>query len=169
MRILTLVDDFGRCDGREPVLHGQCFAVWNSLQPAASCCKLQQVAGMLQQLAASGLIDVYDDPESGKRVLQVEQWQERIRAGCVSKWPGKPENLLQVAASCSKLLPPSSSSSPSPSPAPAPPRARADSDSDPPNGDWIQHAEAKRTLPDPVHLGFWRLVGHLPPRRGRWF
>ncbi len=24
-------------------------------------------------------------------------------------------------------------------------------------------------VPDPVHLGFWRLVGHLPPRRGRWF
>ncbi len=24
-------------------------------------------------------------------------------------------------------------------------------------------------VPDLIHLGFWKLVGALPPRRGRWF
>ncbi len=147
VRILTLVDDFGRFDGRASVIHGHCYAVWNDKQVAAKRCNLQQVAQMLQQLAASGLITIYDDPTSGKVVLQVEQWQERIRQGCVEKWPGKPNgaakrsNLQQFAAKRSNLQPPTPSSSPTPSPAPAPTRAQE------PSADLIESAEeAKREI-----------------------
>ncbi len=99
VRLLTLVDDFGRCDGRPQVLWGACFA----MRPDV---KLQQVAVMLQQLSQNKLIDIYEI--EGKKVLQILQWQERIREGCRPKWPERTE----LAASCSKLLP----SSPPPSP-----------------------------------------------------
>lgn len=107
IRLLTLVDDFGRTDGRTSVIFGQCFAVWNELHPAGAV-KLQQLAGMLQQLAGVELIDIYE--VDGKRVLQISQWQERIREGCKPKWAEK----TGLAATCSNLLP--SPSSPTPAP-----------------------------------------------------
>lgn len=97
IRLLTLVDDFGRYDGRASVICGNCFSVWNELNPA-DCRDLLQVARMLQQLAAKRLIELYE--VEGKKVLQVLQWQERIREGCKSKWPAK-QNLQEVAGSCS--------------------------------------------------------------------
>lgn len=101
IRILTLVDDYGRCDGRPPVLTGQCFSVWNALHPESPC-NLQQVEQMLQQLAASRLIQRYTADE--KTVIQVTQWQERIREGVKERFLENP-NKTALAASCSKLLP----------------------------------------------------------------
>jgi len=89
--------------------------VWNDLNPTNPV-KLQQVAGMLQQLAASRLIELYE--VDGKKIVQLLEWHERIRTGVKPKWPAKPE-LQQVAASCSKLLPSSSSSSSSSSSTPS--------------------------------------------------
>ncbi len=110
IRLLTLVDDFGRCDGRPPVILGQCFSVWNALHQKESC-DLLQLEQMLQQLAASGLVSIYETDD--KVVIQISQWQERIREGVKEKWPSNPNPKLQhVAASCSKLLP---SSPPPPS------------------------------------------------------
>lgn len=113
IRLLTLVDDYGRCDGRTPVVLGGCFSMWNSLNPNQSC-NLQQVEQMLQQLAAKKLVEIYES--DGKTVLQVSQWQERIREGVKEKWPSKPK----LAATCSNLLPSSPSSPPSSPPSPAP-------------------------------------------------
>src|ERR1035437_3196677 len=84
IRILTHVDDYGRFDGRPAVLHGHCFSVWNEQNPKQQI-NLQQVEQMLQQLAAGFLIDWYD--QEGKKVVQLVQWQERIREGTRSKWP----------------------------------------------------------------------------------
>lgn len=119
IRILTLVDDYGRHDGRPAVLAGQCFAVWNAMHPDKSI-NLQQVEQMLQQLAATFLIELYE--VGGKKILQVTQWQERIRDGVKQKWPAKGD-LQQVAASCSKLLPSSPPPSPSSTPSSPPPPA----------------------------------------------
>lgn len=80
IRILTLVDDFGRYDGRVPVLHGQCFA----LRPEI---KAQRTAGFRSELQAAGLIDVY--AVDGKDFLQITKWSERAR-GDKSKYPDKP-------------------------------------------------------------------------------
>jgi len=109
IRILTHVDDYGRFDGRPAVLHGHCFSVWNEQNPGNEV-NLQQVERMLQQLADKKLVEWYE--QDGKKVIQLVQWQERIRENTKSKWPERTE----VAASCSKLLLPS----PSPSPSPAP-------------------------------------------------
>ncbi len=109
IRIITLVDDFGRCDGRAAVVWGSCFAVWNEQNPRRQI-GIDDIRSMLQQLAASRLISTYSADD--KDVIQVEQWQERIRDGSVSKWPGP-----RPAATCSNLLlsPSSPPSSPPPS------------------------------------------------------
>lgn len=112
IRILTLVDDYGRCDGRPAVLWGQCFAVWNEKHPKLAI-NLQQLAGMLQQLAAAKLVEIYTI--DGKQVLQVTQWTERIREGCKEKWPANP-HLQQPAADCCALLPSPPPSTPSSTP-----------------------------------------------------
>lgn len=104
VRLLTLVDDYGRYDGRASVLWGECFAVWNEQNPDVSV-NLQQVEEMLQQLAAKELIHRY---ENGRKVVQIVQWQERVREGCVSKWPA----FGELAATCSDLLLPSPPPSP---------------------------------------------------------
>lgn len=111
IRLLTLVDDYGRYDGRTGVICGACFAVWNEKNPQDAV-NLQRCEQMLQELAANELIDLYDI--NGKRVIQINQWYERIRNGVKEKWPAK------VAGTCSNLLPSSPSPSPSSPPAPAP-------------------------------------------------
>lgn len=121
IRILTLVDDYGRFDGRASVLWGQCFSVWNEHNPMLSV-GLSDVGEMLQQLAAKNLVDLY--MVDGKPVLQVTKWQERIRENIKEKWP-IPEGSEKVAASCSKLLLSSPSPSPSPSSPPSPVVPRA--------------------------------------------
>jgi hypothetical protein len=114
VRLLTLVDDFGRYDGRPAVLWGDCFSIWNEKNPSNTV-QIADVRSMLQQLAASPaqLIDTYE--ADGKQVLQITQWVERIREGSKERWPKNP-NPQQVAASRSNLLPPP----PPPSSPPAP-------------------------------------------------
>lgn len=111
IRLLTLVDDYGRYDGRASVVCGQCFSVWNELNPKSEI-TLAATGQLLQQLAAGGLIDVYE--ADGKLVLQIEQWQERVRDGSKERWPKNPTRSVpqQPAATRSVPLPPSS---PSPS------------------------------------------------------
>lgn len=120
IRILTLVDDFGCCDGRSSVLLGLCFSVWNALNPDHSV-NPQRLDGMLQRLAAEKLVEVYES--EGKVVLQVTQWQERIREGARRRWPEN-KNPQQSAAIRSEALPPSPPSPPSSPPTPTPPVAR---------------------------------------------
>jgi len=105
--ILTLVDDYGRYDGRPAVLWADAFAVWNDQNPdqiitrqvtAADCC----------QLAAEKLLEFYEI--DGRQYLQVLQWQERARNK--SKWPDpKTGKRLPMAADGCQNLPPSPSPS----------------------------------------------------------
>lgn len=112
IRLITLVDDYGRCDGRPSVVLGSCFSIWNDIHQDDSV-DLQQVTQMLQQLAASQLIEAYEI--EGKKIIQISQWQERIREGTVSKWPSA-QNLQQVA---SNLLLPTPTPTPTPSSPPS--------------------------------------------------
>ncbi len=77
IRILTLVDDFGRYDARIPILHGQCFALRNDIKP-------QRTAALRSELHAASLVVVYE--VCGKEYLEVTQWQERARCER-SKYP----------------------------------------------------------------------------------
>jgi hypothetical protein len=101
---MTLVDDFGRYDGRAALLHGECFSLRNDRKP-------QRTAALLQELHAVGLIQLY--AHEGKEYLQVLRWQERSRCE-KSKYP-EPTVIPQDSAADrrEKTLP-----SPSPSPSP---------------------------------------------------
>ncbi len=71
IRLLTLVDDFGRYDARIPIIHGQCFALRTDVTP-------QQTAGFRSELVKHHLIEVYI--VDGKEYLQFTKWQERARS-----------------------------------------------------------------------------------------
>jgi hypothetical protein len=114
--ILTLVDDFGRYDGRDHILWADAFTAWNFHHPEDSV-NLQEVAAICSNLHEVGLVEFYEI--EGKKYLQVTQWQERVRDGVKEKYP-KNEKLLQNPAKSCKILPPSSPSSPSPVPSPSP-------------------------------------------------
>ncbi len=127
VRLLTLVDDFGRFDGRISVLHGECFSVWNEKNPTLAI-NPQETAALCTQLSEARLVEFYES--QGRKVLQLTQWEERPRSE-KSKWPDH-ENicshdanipLRNPAESCGILPPspsPQSSSSSSPSPSPPP-------------------------------------------------
>lgn len=92
LRMLTVVDDFGRYDGRPSVLHGSLFAVWNDQNPKKAIdCK--QTAALCEELSHKGLVKFYKT--EGKTVAQIEQWSEKPRAE-KSKYP----NCEQTAALC---------------------------------------------------------------------
>ena len=113
--ILTLVDDYGQFDGRVSVIHGECFSVWNDLhqdnpqESAATRCALQE-------LAAASMIEIWTNKE-GKLVVEVTQWQERVREGAKRKW-GIRRNPQESAGIRSEILPPSPPPPPSPTTVP---------------------------------------------------
>lgn len=97
--ILTLVDDFGRYDGRAMLLHGECFVLRDDVKPA-------QTATALTELDNRGLIQLYEI--DGKKYLQVLHWQERARSQ-ESKFPPPPSiPLRNPAESCGPLRNPAS-------------------------------------------------------------
>lgn len=119
IRLITLVDDYGRYDGRISVIMGHAFSVWNEMH--ADCQQdVVKVTASCQQLLTSGLVSFYES--GGKKFLQLTNWQERARGK--SKWPDPNDsNLLSSccqnpAESCG-ILPPSSSPQPSPTPSPS--------------------------------------------------
>lgn len=82
IRLLTLVDDFGRYDGRLPILHCHCFALRSDVTP-------QETAGMRDELHNAGLITVYE--VDGKDYIQFAKWTERTRSD-KSKYPDPPQD-----------------------------------------------------------------------------
>ena len=84
IRIMTRVDDFGQYDGRPAVILGDCFSIWNAINPTKSV-NLKQLVEMLQELITVKLVEFWEG-DDGKFYLQITQWQERIRVGCVPKW-----------------------------------------------------------------------------------
>jgi hypothetical protein len=95
IRLLTLVDDFGRYDGRVLVLHGQCFALRSDITP-------QETAALRSELHDSGLISVYQ--AAGKEFIQINKWHERAR-GKVSRYPDADKPQDSAADRSGKTLP----------------------------------------------------------------
>lgn len=91
--ILTQVDDWGRYDGRNSVLHSDAFAVWNEQNPSLVVSP-QESAALSCELSASSLLFFYE--VDGRKYLQLIQWEERARGK--SKWPSPPKQLPQESA-----------------------------------------------------------------------
>lgn len=79
VRLLTLVDDFGRYDARPALVRSHAFPVSEDVEKS-------HVESMLDELANEELIIVYQ--VDGKEYLQVERWVERARGA--SKYPPPP-------------------------------------------------------------------------------
>lgn len=106
IRIITLVDDFGRYEADVFLLRSHCFPRGGPNGEDISC---EQVAALRQHLLSSEMVDFYTAPD-GKEYLQVLQWQERARAE-KSKYPEFDNKCCRLDSKCS---PPSPSPSPSP-------------------------------------------------------
>jgi len=85
VRLLTLVDDFGRYDGRVAVLHAHCFA----LRPDV---RTQRTAALRSELQKRELIDIYS--VGGKDYLQILRWQDSTRSE-KSKYPDPQDSAAE--------------------------------------------------------------------------
>jgi len=79
IRLMTIVDDYGRYDGRDCILLGQCFA----MRPDIT---IKDLAGFKVELISNDLVQCYD--HGGKDYIQILRWEERVRGR--SKWPAPP-------------------------------------------------------------------------------
>ncbi len=115
IRLLTVVDDYGRYEADPQILKSYCFPIREDVT-------LQCVSNMCSQLKEVKLVEFYSDRD-GKPFLQLTKWQERARSH--SKFPGPSDNnccqLQTFASNCKQMLPPSPSPSPSPPSSSSPP------------------------------------------------
>ncbi len=87
-RLMSVVDDYGRYDGRVSVLKSHCYPLQTDKVTD------RDVGKWLSESAAAGLVTLYS--VGGKPYLHVERFNQRIRSD--SKWPApeitkKPENV----------------------------------------------------------------------------
>lgn len=110
VRMITLVDDFGRYDANPKLLRGHAFALRDEVTT-------DKVTEMCRELAKNGLALFYEVAD--KQYLQLMNWHENPRAE-KSKYPNFDNTCKQMFTDvCKCSLPSSSSSSPySPSPPP---------------------------------------------------
>jgi hypothetical protein len=82
IRLLTLVDDFGRYDGDPMLLRSHAFPLRDDI-------KTSTISTMCSELAKAGLANFYT--VSGKDYVQLLNWTERPRAS-VSRYPEQIDN-----------------------------------------------------------------------------
>lgn len=116
IRLLTVVDDYGRYDADHRILKAYCF-------PLRDDVSLKAVANMCEQLQETRLIEFYSDDE-GKPYLQLTKWKEHPRSE-KSKFPDPVNICKQLQTVDCKCSPPTPSPSYSPPPTPTPSPARA--------------------------------------------
>jgi hypothetical protein len=118
VRLITLVDDYGRFESHPMLLKSLAFP----FNPEITC---EQMLALCEQLQTNDLAVFYE--VDGKSYLQLARWQEKARSH--SKFPEfRGDACKQLLANVSKCSAPSSSPSSSPSPSsisskPQPPAA----------------------------------------------
>jgi hypothetical protein len=109
IRLLTLVDDYGRYDARPAVLSAHAFPLTTG---GVSTTELSQLA---KELSDVGLAIFYTSSDK-KPFVQLLNWHERPRSA--SKFPEFANNCAQLFTSANNCLLPTPSPSPSPSTSP---------------------------------------------------
>jgi hypothetical protein len=102
IRLLTLVDDFGRYEADPELLRSEAFPFGD---PCGQMITVENICLQLQSLVSKNMIVLYTVNDVS--YLQLTRWNERARAE-KSRFPPPPEHLLSDVSKC--LLP-----SPSPS------------------------------------------------------
>ena len=108
IRILTLVDDYGRYHAEPRLLRAYAF-------PYAEDMTTDMVIGLCRELSGAGLA-VFYEIENGSRYLQLNKWQEVARSK-KSKYPAFDESCKHLKTEdfiCSQMSPPSPSPSTTP-------------------------------------------------------
>jgi uncharacterized phage protein (TIGR02220 family) len=112
IRLLTLVDDFGRYEANARLLRSHAFPLG---APDGSDIELKAIVSSCEQMFTNQLVEFYEC--AGKEYLQIVRWQERPRSER-SKCPAFDNsckqmfsNVFKCSRDDSKCSPPSSSSS----------------------------------------------------------
>lgn len=113
VRLITLVDDYGRYEGDPELLRSMAFPYG---KPDGSMLTVEEAESLLAELVSRELLVRYE--VQGKRCLALTRWRERPRVA--SRYPDPPHPMQTFANICEQMLPPSPSPSPVPSPTPAP-------------------------------------------------
>jgi hypothetical protein len=116
VRLLTLVDDYGRYDARWQILRSYAFPLHQKIT-----CK--QMLSLCEQLHSHGLAVFYRVDE--KEYVQLTKWREKARTD--SRFPVCDDSCEQMFSNVNKCSLPSPSPSPSPSPDAGAPLAIPDS------------------------------------------
>ena len=108
IRLLTVVDDYGRMDADLRVLRAYCF-------PLSDGITIKSMDSLCTELARNNLAEFYQTVD-GKRVVQLLRWSDTPRSK--PKFPEKTGSCIQLyttADKCSSPSPSPSSFTPSPS------------------------------------------------------
>lgn len=105
IRLITLVDDFGRYDARWQILRSHAFPLNDEITQ-------KQMHTLCEQLHANDLAVFYRAPD-GKEYVQLTKWREKARSE--PRFPTFDDTCEQMFAIVNKCSPPSPSPSPSPS------------------------------------------------------
>lgn len=108
VRLITLVDDYGRYDAHTKLLCSHAFPL-----SEITC---EQMLSACEQLQQAGLVFFFR--KNGKEYLQLSKWIEKPRSA--SKYEAFTDDCEQMFANDNKCSSPSSSSSPQPSSSPSP-------------------------------------------------
>jgi len=90
VRLITLVDDWGRYEALPMLLRSQAFPIREDVTT-------DQVKGLIGELERNGLAVFYQ--HEGKAFLQLTNWTERPRSSR-SKFPGPDNNSVQSDSTC---------------------------------------------------------------------
>jgi hypothetical protein len=85
-RLLSVIDDYGRFDGRPDVLRSSCYPVQTDKV------RVSDISRWLAECEMAGLLAIYE--VEGRRFIQVHKTQFQIRAK-KSKWPQPPANICK--------------------------------------------------------------------------
>ena len=106
VRLITLVDDYGRFEAHPMILKSLAFP----FNPEISC---EQMFSLCEQLISNDLATFYE--KDGKRFVQLSKWQEKARSH--SRFPSfDDDGCKHLQTFDNKCSVPSPSPSPSPSP-----------------------------------------------------
>ena len=108
LRLITLVDDYGRYDADLELIRSHAFPFGD---PAGKVMQLPAIARMMQTLVRAPMLILYQ--VDGKEYLQLLRWQERARSG--SRYPEPScEQMTAIDNKCSTPSPLAISHKPAP-------------------------------------------------------
>lgn len=169
VRLITLVDDFGRYDAEPPLLRSHAFPFGDPIGKAISS---KALAEMCEQLSKSGLATFYKAPD-GKKYVQLVRWNENARAA-KSKFPAFDDTCEQMFSDVSKCSPPSSSSSSSSLHPRHSSNGSQANTSEPSDADWLRElgeSTAYQGIDVPreyAKMGVWCKTARKQPSRRRF-